>query len=128
MGPDVTITLRNPWWLPKPPSVPVSMQPRADQDADKQEARLAALEAWIEQQATAQLTAMLVDWNGVTDEEGQPLPLPKDDPTVLERLPRAIRMKVQQAIAACEVDVSWDPTKRPNKPQTQTPPETPPTA
>ena len=42
-------------------------------------------EAWAQENSTALMQSHIIDWNWI-DEDGNPLPLPSDDATVIDRL------------------------------------------
>lgn len=112
LGDDVTLTLRNPWFLPEPPRTPTNLLQRPGLSDAQGEARAEALGEWIEDRMREQFAAIVVAWHGVTDIEGNPLPLPSEDPTVYDRAPRAVKAWVSEAVRACEQNMTWDPTRR----------------
>jgi hypothetical protein len=109
IGPDAFITMVNPWMLPEPDQ---PVQRAVDRDD------IVALEAQRQRERAeqkAELAKLIPSWRGITDYEGNVLPPPREDPDVFDRMPVVIPGKIRQALQALELDMEWDPTKRPKK-------------
>lgn len=96
LGPDIYMMMVNPWMLPK--EKPLNKNATDEERTARINQRMADL---------------IREWNVPDFRTDQVLPLPKDDPTVFDRVPEIITAKMGQAINAMDLDAEWDPTKRP---------------
>jgi hypothetical protein len=120
LGPDVSFTMVNPWMLPEG-NEPI-MAPLSQRDGEGDESYAARLEQRrqdLRRQKKERLSQLIVSWRGITDMHGKALPAPRENPDVFDTMPSIIHVKLAQALNAMELDMEWDPTKRPT-PQTET--------
>jgi len=128
IGGDAYIVMLNPWMLPLAKPYPRECRVREGMTDAQKEVANAAFEAESERRMREEFALLVKDWHGITDAAtGEPLAVPRDDPTAYDRAPRVVRLKLSQAAMATELDMEWDPTRRPAPPkpsetQTSVPP------
>jgi len=131
LGPDAWMLVENPWNLPQPralprmlttPEVPPPGETKGEFRARqiRETLRLDELEKELEMRARAQMSRIVLEWHGVVDfETGEPLPPPREDPTVFDRCGQVVHIALAESVLSIQPGKPWDPTRRQEPPKPQ---------